>query len=184
MAENIELQSGVLKLLQNARVGLLLCVQVEHTWGLSDSTQSNFWLEETEVLWVQLDLAFHCTTHCTKNAPGCYGNVTEQVPAFKTQKYKLSLLLMILILVTFRSFFWPFSLKFCHVTVGKIWMEIIKWVLVLNRTEPSLMLLVPPVLFVQVNVSAVKKKPVYAITWLYSDNSVMFHLKVCHGIHV
>lgn len=41
VAENIELQSGVLKSLKNMWMWLFLCVQVGHAWGLSDITQSS-----------------------------------------------------------------------------------------------------------------------------------------------
>lgn len=43
VAENIERQSGVLKLLQHVRVWLLLCVRVRHARGLSHITQTGFW---------------------------------------------------------------------------------------------------------------------------------------------
>lgn len=51
-----ELQRVVLKLPKNVWVWLLLCVVAVHAWGLSDITQTGFWVGEPKVLRVQLNL--------------------------------------------------------------------------------------------------------------------------------
>lgn len=89
-----------------------------------------------------------------KIAPGCYGNVTEQVPVVKTNKCNL---------------YWLHSLFKFYLKIYNIYIYIYVAVadLISNRSEEMLMLHL--CFSWQVQISAIKKSLFMLITWRFSN---------------